>query len=205
VIETLNAQNGSAVLRDDGLWLASAFNPEAEAREWLARRREFLSQVKCIFVLGAGAGYHVSELYRHCDAEILVIETRAERIAAVSAIHAFDSHRVKFICVDNVKRLRADERVRSAVSSSFVILQHAPSLAAQNELYRELHAQLLGRDWGALSWQWQMKGFAALDSRPQIQRGGEPLTILDLEQTELARDSEERERMLIKALRELVK
>jgi hypothetical protein len=44
-----------------------------------------------------------------------------------------------------------------------------------------------------------------LDSYPRIIASDEPLTIYDLESTELVQDSAERERMIIKALRELVK
>jgi hypothetical protein len=205
VIETLAAANGSSVLRLEGRWLASSVNPQAEARDWLSRRREFLDKVKCVFVLGAGAGYHLLELAQHTSAHIVVIEVHEAVIEAVRGIHALDSRKFKFVCVESVKQLRATEEVRAGVAQSFVVLQHGPSLAGAPALYRDLHAQLLGRDWGALNWQWQMHGLAALESQPSIHKTAEPLSILDLEQTELVRDSQERERMLVKALRELVK
>ncbi len=205
MIETLSAQSGRIILKDGGRLLASAFDPESEAREWMSRRKEFLDKVKYVFVLGAGAGYHIAELSAHTEAGIVVLETRAALIEAVREIHAFDSDRVKFECVRSAKELRAAAAVRSAIANSFVVLQHGPSLAADPALFRELHAQLMGRDWGGLNWQWQMKGFSTLESQPQIHKTGEALTILDLDQTELVQNSEERERMLVKALRELVK
>jgi hypothetical protein len=205
VIETTTAKNGSLVVRDGGRWLASAFDPQSEARTWLARRREFLDKVKCVFVLGAGSGYHIHALSTQTSADIVVIDTRIDLIEAVRTIHAFDSDRIKFVCVDSTRQLRAAESVRAGVAQSFVILQHGPSLASHPILFRELHAQLLGRDWGALNWQWKMMGLSTLESQPQIQKGADALTILDLEQAELIQDSTERERMLVKALRELVK
>ncbi len=205
MIETTPAKNGSLVVREDGRWLASAFDPQSEARTWLARRKEFLDKVKYVFVLGAGAGYHIHALSAQTDAGIVVIDVRKDLIETVRGLHAFDSDRVKFECVDSTRQLRAADSVRTAVAQSFVVLQHGPSQAINPSLFRDLHAQLLGRDWGALNWQWKMMGFSTLESQPQIQKGGEALTILDLEQTELIQDSSERERMLIKALRELVK
>jgi hypothetical protein len=51
-----------------------------------------------------------------------------------------------------------------------------------------------------------LRGGPAFDANPRIDsKNNEPLTIYDLEQTELVQSSEERERLLFKALRELVK
>jgi hypothetical protein len=63
----------------------------------------------------------------------------------------------------------------------------------------------VGRDWANLNWQWRIKGFAPLQDQPKIDGKGEPLTILDLEQTQLVRLENSREGMLVRALRELVK
>lgn len=206
MIEALAAQNGSTVLKDQGRWLSSSVDPEAEARSWVSRRREFLDKVRTVFILGAGSGYHIQELSLHTEAMIVVIETRPELITAVRAIHAFDSDRIKIICASNVKQLRASEEVRSAVAQSFIVLHHGPSAATNPSLFQEFQNQLVGRDWGSLHWQWQLKGFEPLEKQQHIHAvGTEPLSILDLEQTELVRDSGEREKMLIKALRELVK
>lgn len=205
MIETQSAKNGSAVVREDGRWLASAFDPEAEARAWLARRRTFLDKIQAVFVLGAGAGYHIAELVKHTEARVVVIEPKYEIIEAVRRIHAFDSTQVKFECIEDARQLRASAVVKAAIAVSFVVLQYPPSLASAPNVFRDCEAQLIGRDWGTLRWQWALKGFAPLDSQVQILKADKPLTILDLEQTELVQNSEERERMLIKALRELIK
>jgi hypothetical protein len=206
VIETFTAQNGSLVIRLDGRLLASAVDPLAEAREWVQRRRILLTKVKSIFVLGAGSGYHVAELLIQTDANIVVIERSPELVAAVQRIQGFESKCVQFVSVEKSAALRGHEQVRAAVNESFLVLQHAPSLANDQEFYRDCKNQLLGRDWGSLNWQWQLKGFAPLDAQPKIHAAGETqLSIYDLEQTELVQNSIERERMLVKALRELVK
>jgi hypothetical protein len=57
-----------------------------------------------------------------------------------------------------------------------------------------------------LNWQWQLKGHGSLDTQLKIGAEGDAaLTIYDLDNTELSQNSEDRERMIIKALRELVK
>lgn len=199
------AQNGSQVIRFDGRLLASAVDPLAEAREWVVRRATLLERVKSIFVLGAGSGYHIAELFIQTDARLLVIEHSQRLIEAVQEIQKFDSERVQFVCADKPASLRSNTQVRQAIAQSFLVLQHAPSLAAQPDYFRECKNLLLGRDWGNLNWQWQLKGFAPLDRQLKIHSTDEALNIYDLEQTELIRDSAERERMLVKALRELVK
>jgi hypothetical protein len=203
VIQEEVAKNGSRVLRHNGRLLASAVNPQAEATEWVQRRLSLINDVRSLFVLGAGAGYHIAELQTCTAAQILVIEHDLQVIEFVRSAHALDAH-VQFECAQSSKQLRASALVREAIRGSFLVLTHSPSAGSQPEIYRDWRKQLLGRDWGALSWQWQLKGFADLDTQLKI-GNSEALTIYDLESTELVQNSTERERMLIKALRELVK
>jgi hypothetical protein len=88
---------------------------------------------------------------------------------------------------------------------SFIVMSHPASAQIAPEFYRDCRNLLLGRDWGSLNWQWSVKGHPSFDREPNNSGAGEPLTIYDLEKTELVRNSDERERMLLKALRELVK
>lgn len=205
MIEFVTAKTGERVIRWEGRLLASQVDPALEAREWFQRRSAFVTKVKTVFVLGAGSGFHIQEVARRTSAAIVVIEPEVELVQAVREGLGSAADRVKFISPANARELRADEAVRAAVAGSFVVLEHPASVSHDRPYYRECRAQLLGREWGALNWQWKLKGFADLDSQPRISAGGEPLTIYDLEQTELVQDSGERERMLLKALRELVK
>jgi hypothetical protein len=170
------------------------------------RRTALLAHVKTVFVLGAGAGYHLAELARQTNARLVVIEHSAELAQAVGEIHGFQPPKLHFECFTTASHLRANERVRDSVKRSFVVLSHAPSRSLQPGFYTECERQLLARDWGNLTWQWQLKGHAALDGQVKLGADDGPaLTIYDLDGTELSQNSEERERMLIKALRELVK
>lgn len=205
MIEKLIARNGCPVLRYDGRLLASAHDPLLEAESWLSGRKTMLTRVKSVFVLGSGAGYHIEAICRNTPARVIVIDKDPDLADAVQSIHGFSSIQVCFESVSSAKDLRQSEIVRYAVKESFLVLEHAPSQSAHPEFFKDVHRQLLGRDWGSLNWQWQMRDFAPLDTQTKIHTDGEPLTIYDLDNTELVQDSTEREKILVKALRELVK
>ena len=205
MIEIVDAANGEKVIRYKGRLLASRFNPRQEARDWLGRRGDFLSKVRTVVVLGMGAGHHVAELVESTQAKILVIETVDQILTAGQSLHVFPANRVVFEHVQNARQLRASAQVKKAVAESFVVLAHAASTLADQKIYDECRAQLLGREWGALTWQWKLRNGPSFDATARIDTGAKDLTIYDLEQTELVQNSEERERLLFKALRELVK
>ncbi len=203
LIEQLVAKNGDSVLRVKGRLLASRFDPRKEATDWVARRLSFIDKVKTLIILGAGSGYHIFELMVRTRAEILVLEPSLDLFEVVQRLHTFDSSRVRFENVQSAKGLRATASVRQAVKESFRVLVHPSSRSGREKIFDELQAQLIARDWGSLTWQWKLQGLGDLAETLRVDAG--KLTIYDLEQTELVQNSVERERLLIKALRELVK
>lgn len=205
MIEMVTAKSGERVIRWQGRLLASRIDPVKEAAEWFQRRVAFTAKVKAIFILGAGSGFHIRETLQRTQARVLVIEPNPELLQAVEKDFSDCAGRIRFIGPESARELRSNIDVRAAVGASFVVLEHPASVQISREFFAECSAQLLGRDWGNLNWQWSLKGFPALDSRPRIDAGDSALSIYDLEQTELVQDSDERERMLLKALRELVK
>lgn len=206
MIEVVDAANGEKVIRYQGRLLASRFNPRQEARDWLARRSEFLSKVRTVFVLGMASGHHIAELVEKTEAKILVIDTNEQIMSAGQAIHSFPVDRVILEHVKNSRDLRSSAQVKKAVAESFVVLVHPVSALLDGKTFDECRAQLLGRDWGALTWQWKLRNGPDFDTNSRIDgASAHPLTIYDLEQTELVQNSEEREKLLFRALRELVK
>ena len=206
MIEILDAVSGGKVIRFDGRLLASRFDPMREAEAWVDGRADFLANVRTVIVLGLGSGQHVSALLKKTNARILVLEANEEILEAGQNINSFDPVKVRVEHFTSARSLRSSEAVKAAVKESFVVLIHPASLAVNKDLYESCRAQLLGREWGALNWQWNLRGAPAFDANPRIDAiSDSPLTIYDLEQTELVQNSEERERLLFKALRELVK
>lgn len=200
------SRNGARVPSWKGRLLASRLDPHTEARDWILQRLAFLEKVKTVFVLGLGGGFHVREILLRSTARVIVIERESEITAAVmpALVEEFGS-RVTALVVERASDLRGENPVREALQGSFVSLEHPASVAGAREFYSDCSALLAGREWGALTWQWRLKGFADFDPEPRVARSEKALTIHDLEETELVRNSVERERLLLKALRELVK
>lgn len=205
MIETVRAESGDNVLRFQGRLLASRFDPRREASKWVLTRGRFIDKVQTVFVLGLGSGYHISELLKATSAKIIVLEASTDIIEAVAPEGDLANKRVSIHHVSSAKSLRRLDAVKSAVKKSFVVLAHPPSRSLFSELYSDIQSQLVARDWGSLNWQWKMRGGPDFNKTARIDGEEQPLTIFDLEQTELVKNSEERERMLFKALRELVK
>ena len=205
MIEIIDAANGEKVIRYDGRLLASRFNPGQEARDWIDRRREFLDKVRSVIVLGMASGHHVAELINQTEAKIIVIDTRESILNAAAKLHSFPAGRIFLEHVSSARELRANQAVKKAVAESFVVLAHPSSALLDGKIYEECRGQLLGRDWGSLTWQWKLRDAPGFDTNARIDSGAPALTIYDLEQTELVQNSEERERLLFRALRELVK
>lgn len=205
MIEFVESAKGGKVIRCDGRLLASRIDPESEAAEWLASRRDFIKNVKNVFVLGLGSGHHVRALLEKTEATVIVLEANAGIYNVAEQLGLPMSMKLKIQKVSSARDLRANEAVKAAVRESFVVLSHPASAALYPQVYDEIRAQLIGRDWAALNWQWKTRNAPGFDDNPRIDSNGEPLTIHDLEQTQLVRNGEEREKLLLRALRELVK
>lgn len=209
MIEKLLTPDGQTVFRLNGCLLSSRIDPRQEAKSWLESRRELLLGVRTIVVLGLGSGYHIEELLSATTADILVIENNSLLIAAFSdapdRADLLKSSRVTVAQVSNLREVRQDRQIRAAASRSFIVLDFPASVNRDREFYRSVRELLLGRHWGSLTWQWQLKSKSTLHHNPRVESSDQPLTILDLEKTDFVQNRPERERMLVKALRELVK
>jgi len=202
MIEVLRAACGADVLKQDGRLLASRHAPGEESRAWLARRMSLLQNVKTLFVLGAGSGYHIREIVQTCEAQVIVVENNAEVVTAVERLQQFAAERVQFVVVSSLKDLRAHEVVRKSLVGSYLVLDWPASFSTNRTFFTDCRQFLLGRDWGSLTWQWQLRGFAPLFSQPRAGQSEKPLSIVDLDSAD---HLSTREGLLIKALRELVK
>jgi hypothetical protein len=204
VIEWVRTSQGEQVVRFKGRLLSSRFQPAKEAADWVAGRLTFVENVKTVFLLGAGSVYHAIALQERApQARIIVLDQHLELIEA--GRKARPQLQICYEHVSSLSQLRQLESVRKGVRSSFLVLTHPASTSLAPAFYMDLSRQLMGRDWGSLTWQWQLRDMPDLTETLRVESSAVPLSIYDLEQTELVQNSEERERQLIKALRELVK
>ena len=199
MIERLTTPTGDVVTRVDGRLSASRIDPRAEARAFVDDRAALLDQVQTVFILGLGAGYHVAEVAARTAARVVVIEPRADVIAALPL--TFDPERIFIEQLDAADRVRASSRVRTGLAQSYLVLVHPASRGSDPDLYREVAALLCARQPAAFSFVWALRDLAPLGEVS----GPGPLTIHDLVQAEVIADAGERERALLRALKELVK
>lgn len=200
------ARTGESVPRWDGRLLASCLDPRQEAADWIFRRAPFLNKVKTLIVLGVGGGFHILAAAERSTARIVVIEKERELLSAVwPKLEETLGDRIEPVLIERAVELRSSPRIREVLGGSFCVLEHPPSIAHHREFYSECSALLLAREWGALTWQWRLRGLPDFDSEPRLTRGEPALSIRDLDETRLMRESTDREKLLLKALRELVK
>ena len=206
MIEVVTLEDSEPVIRHNGKLLASARDPRSEARAWVSRRLCFLKKARGVFVLGAGSGYHLEALRAQTEASILVIEQSLEITAAARGLQNLNLEDVRIETIGDSLDLRGNAVVQAMVRSSYVVLVHPASRAQNPNFYDACAKQLIGREWSALAWAWKLKGLPLLERTPRVfATAAEPLTIHDLAHTALINESSLRERMLVKALRELVK
>jgi hypothetical protein len=198
VIEKITVADGDVVLRVDGRLLGSRVDPKAEARAFVDKRRPLLADVKSVFVLGLASGHHVRELTRRTPAHLVVLEPRADVIAANA--DAFDSARVTILHTPDA-RLDAPF-ITAALLSSYLVIIHPASRSLSPALYDQWAMRLGAREPGALADLWARRAWA-------MPAGGfgasaDPLTIHDLSKFEIG-DEATRTRALVRALKELVR
>lgn len=200
------SQTGVTVPRWEGRLLASRIDPWQEAASWAQRRWPFINKVKSVIVLGVGGGFHVVAAAERSSAQIVVVEKERELLNAIwPDLEKRLGDRLTFVQVERPSDLRASPLIRQALGASFTVLEHPPSVATSREFYSECSSILLGREWGSLTWQWRLRGLPDFDSEPKLTRGQNALSIHDLSETRFMRESTEKEKLLLQALRELVK
>jgi hypothetical protein len=152
MLEWERDHNGNSIPKWNGNLLASKMNPEKEAQAWLERQSEKLDGQDTIFVLGLGAGFHVSALRaRYNHSRIVVIET-IKPIAEATLITD-----VLIWTPDSPADIFAQPEIPEIFSKRFAILRHGPSCRASPVQYSEIEGFLTGRDPRSLAFHLQFR------------------------------------------------
>ncbi|MBI5409985.1 MAG: glycosyltransferase [Nitrospirae bacterium] len=80
--EILHAKNGMPSLKVDSIALHSLYDPVKEAEDWVKHHEQKIQDSSSIFVLGFGLGYHIVELCKNTDGELIVFEPRLDVLEA---------------------------------------------------------------------------------------------------------------------------
>ncbi|MBI5057052.1 MAG: glycosyltransferase [Nitrospirae bacterium] len=145
--DIVKAKNGMKSLKVDNILLHSLYDPAKEAREWFNHHEEKTKAASSIFVLGFGLGYHLLELCKKTEKEIIVFEPRLDiiRAAMESVCLTTVLERVRILTDENPS-LSPLGKVGIKGGENAVVLQHKPSVNISREYFKHLLARLRSRE-----------------------------------------------------------
>ncbi len=152
MFERVRARDGRLVAKFNGRWVASSANPEAEAEKWLSAQEnlQLASQAPTIVILGAGCGYHLlATQKKYPEKRIVCIDTRMEFIDFCDEHHGVGLARTQFIQTRDVPSLLVHAKLQKIIQGAYAVFEYLPATQFEKDLYDEIRALLLGREWWA--------------------------------------------------------
>ncbi|RYZ82368.1 MAG: class I SAM-dependent methyltransferase, partial [Proteobacteria bacterium] len=146
MIESEFARSGQPILKLNGRYLASSFDPIKEANGWAARAAIDVGQKGAAIIIGAGCGYHVAALVEKCpNTQVLALEISPE--IAAKALTWNPLLRKNHVLVESdAIALTESPQLRDAMAGTYAILPHLPTTEANPEWAMSAARFLLGRD-----------------------------------------------------------
>lgn len=146
VVTIETARGGQPVVKREGRWLASSFDPVREGSAWAKKAAANVQPGEQVFVFGLGSGYHVTELAKLVSRDQFLVFEESIEVA----------NRVFEICPE----LRAESTViesdwtkiveqpnfRDRLSNIIRIAKYGPSCQMSEEYYQKLEKLIIGRD-----------------------------------------------------------
>jgi hypothetical protein len=215
MIQTETSRSGHFILKRDGRFLASSFDPVREGHVWAAHAVGTAEALGChtFLVLGLGCGYHVSSLSSamtdagHVDKKILVIEASAE-VAKETLAQITFAPNVTVLVEPLARQLLGHAAICEALSDTHVVLPHHASFACDLEFYSFAQSLLLSRDMTSFLLQLRLHPelYAAFDQTElrRLAASNDPVTIQTLRQLFRKDGKLSHERRMWKALEELI-
>jgi spore maturation protein CgeB len=138
-LEVLTSKKGLLSLKAGGTAMHSLYDPLNEAQEWVKYYREKLEKTSTIVIFGFGLGYHVTELLRYLEAEILtadvfVFEPRPDIIREAFELIdlSYILPKIRFIADDEIFKIKKD----------FLVLKHEPSINLNPLYFKGIQSRL---------------------------------------------------------------
>ena len=206
MIEIEVARSGASVLKRDGKFLASTFNPVQEASAWAKKVHAALAPEDAAIIAGVGCGYHVAALkVLRPNCELLAIENDAG--VAAEAFKFCPSLETKNVLVESDwLKLPDHARFRDVVCGVYGVAVHGPSLQIDPVYVSAVERLLHGRD--------KLSFLVLMKTRPELLAvlnpeaigliDDEAVSIKTLRRLFSTAGSSSRERRLWRVLEELV-
>ncbi|GMT48350.1 MAG: hypothetical protein IEMM0007_1916 [bacterium] len=133
-LHILTTRSGMPSVKAGNVTLHSLYNPLKEAESWVEHYREKIEKASLICVFGFGLGYHIQELCKTTDVDVVVfvpgvdiLKTAFELMDLTPVIS-----RIRFITGDEIPRLK----------KGFVVLEHKPSVNLNPEYFEKIRSGL---------------------------------------------------------------
>lgn len=133
-IRILNTKTSFPSLKIGNITIHSLYDPVKEAEEWVKYYRDRIKKASQLIVFGFGLGYHIIELCRITEVDIIVFEPRRDilRTAFELIDLTFIISRVRFITGNEIPE----------VNKGFIILEHKPSVNLNPDYFECVHSRL---------------------------------------------------------------
>ena len=206
MIESEVSRSGQPVLKLNGRYLASSFDPVKEAFGWANRAAVDLGSKGAAIILGAGCGYHVAALKERCpNIHVLALEPN-EQVAhrALEWNPILQAHNL--LVVDDLSQMTEAPQLRDAMAGTFALLPHLPTTEAYADWALTTSRFLLGRDRLSFLLQLRMRPdlHALMDPKKIAALGEAPVSIKTIQRLFSDSSAFSRERQIWKVLEELV-
>lgn len=206
MIELEVSRSGQPVLKMNGRYLASSFDPVKEAFGWANRAAADIGTKGAAIILGAGCGYHVAALKEKCpNVSILALELN-EQVAhrALEWNPILQAHNL--LVVDDLSQMTEAPQLRDAMAGTYAVLPHLPSTDAHPEWALATARFLLGRDRLSFLLQLRMRPdlHSLMDPKKISGLEDAPVSIKTLQKLFSESSAFTRERQVWKVLEELV-
>lgn len=133
-IKIMKTKDGLPSIKVQGTAIHSLYNPVKEAREWVNFKIIDTDDVETFIVLGFGLAYHISELCRSTDKEIVVFEPRLDLIKM--AFEHLD-------LTDIIPRVKIiTNRKVPFIEERFQVLEHTPSINLNQAYYEHISSRI---------------------------------------------------------------
>lgn len=200
------SRSGHPILKKDGRFLDSSFDPVKDATIWAERVAREAGDAESVFVLGVGTGYHIEALKVLLPSRMIVaIDCDSAVVSEATRINSA-LRSLSVVCETEWHRLIEHAAFRDGLGGRYAIAKHGPSCQIQMTYFHAVERLLIGREKIAFLLQLKTRPelYALFDPAAIEAMGPDLVSIKTLQNLFSESSANRRERRLWKVLEELI-
>jgi len=135
-IEMIQCHSQQWVPIVNGMLLHSSVNPVKEAKAFVDQVWDRIGAVHNVVVMGMGGAFHIQEMLNRGKKNIYAIESNTNLVKAVLEKNPDLNQSVTIVTGANASDIHQDPRILKAVSQSYSVVYHPPSVGLDKEFYQ---------------------------------------------------------------------